>query len=65
MIQNTWKYNMSQICGKKIQFSYKQCVHDTFFYGMWPKNYLYYKVHLSLNINVIGVIVWNLEKERS
>jgi hypothetical protein len=33
-----------------------------FLCGLWPMNYLYYKVHISLNINVIGVIILKLRR---
>jgi hypothetical protein len=33
---NTWKYNMPHTCGKKIQISHKQCVHNTNFLDCDP-----------------------------
>jgi hypothetical protein len=54
---NPWDYNMSQNCGK-IFNSIKSNDSITFiFYGLWPQDGLDCKVHISLKINVFGVII--------
>jgi hypothetical protein len=60
------QYIMSQKCENNFWFNYKFTKSKTHFLTWpWPRNYWDCKVHLSLIINVFGVIISKLKREMS